>query len=173
MSIRRDALWLWRCALAAASHARAIVNSVRAVPAARERALATAVFAAIFAFALGSVDYLITGGPDWNPGGMGQAYAMEVAHPRYRAPQSVPAPASEALVLTETVAIEEEDYSIATEELLGGPDALNYAEAAFYPANASGKGGAAAAAETLMSVSISMDSSRLKGVSAFETASPW
>jgi hypothetical protein len=45
------------------------VTALSATPAARERALASAVFAGIFVVALGSLDYLITGGPDWNPGG--------------------------------------------------------------------------------------------------------
>lgn len=85
----------------------------------RERALASAVFAGIFAFGVVSLDYLITGGPDWNPGAMGQAYAMELSPHHFAATQTPADRSGSPPPLRPTV--EEIDYSVPTEVLLGGP----------------------------------------------------
>jgi hypothetical protein len=84
---------------------------------ARERAQAIAAFACIFAFTFASIDYLITGGPDWNPGG--EAYAMEAAPSR--APAPPPSIASEPPPTLATLTVAEPDYRFTSEELLGGP----------------------------------------------------
>lgn len=104
------------------ARANSIALRFGGLPAIRERALASAVFAGIFAFGIASIDYLITGGPDWNPGALGQAYAMEMTAPAPRLTAFVSAepPSGEAPRLE---AVEEEvDYSIPTEVLLGGPE---------------------------------------------------
>lgn len=108
----------WRRMISAT---RLAAENVRANVAVRERALASAVFAGIFAFGALGIDYLITGGPDWNPGGA-EAYAMEI-------PQSAAVAPRQSQITQETAppvhrsAFSEIDYSVAGEELLGGPDA--------------------------------------------------
>lgn len=102
------------------SATRLAAESVRANVAVRERALASAVFASIFAFGVLGMDYLITGGPDWNPGGA-EAYAMEIPQPTFvtqrprQATEDTTPPAPPQLTY---VAI---DYSAADADLLGGP----------------------------------------------------
>jgi hypothetical protein len=96
------------------------VAGARATPAARERTLASAVFAGIFVFAAGSVDYLITGGPDWNPGG-GELQSAQIAE--RAAPTSLqvasfePPPSFPAMP-----AIEAPEFDGPVADLLGGPD---------------------------------------------------
>lgn len=100
---------------------------------ARERVLAPAVFAAIFALTLVSVDYLITGGPDWNPGG--QAYAYQPPHQRL-APEpaatftdyQAPPPAAPQLGDLEVA-----DYTVSAEDLLGGPQGARFQNASYAP----------------------------------------
>ena len=97
------------------------LQSLRYDPAARERASATAAFALIFAFGAASLDYLITGGPDWNPGAEAAALGRR------------PAIAVQALAPSDFVGVPQlELASLApmaeapqpTEDLLGGPDAI-------------------------------------------------
>lgn len=95
----------------------------------RERFWAAGAFALIFFAFAASVDYLISGGPDWNPT-PSEAYAAALPH---AAPAASPvvvvttaaleakAAAEEAL---EEPLVEEIDYSVTTETLLGGPDTI-------------------------------------------------
>jgi hypothetical protein len=118
----RDRLVRLRSALLAdARRVRDWVWNAWRHPARRERVKATAAFAFIVAFTAGSIDYLITGGPDWNPGG--EAYAMEAPQPRVlaaAAPATLSLPAPPGLTPAAPLEI---DYSWTSEELLGGPDA--------------------------------------------------
>lgn len=103
--------------------ARAWGLKIWRVPAKRERIKAFTTFAFIFAFAAGSLDYLITGGPDWNPDG-GQAYASE-----YVAPRIARAAFVEAAVIAPPPALPEAevldaDYRYTSETLLGGPETV-------------------------------------------------
>ena len=96
------------------------VDSLRAAPAARERTLASAVFAGIFVFAAGSVDYLITGGPDWNPGGgeLQSAQIVErVAPTSLQVASFEPPPSFPALL-----AVEAPEFEGPVADLLGGSD---------------------------------------------------
>jgi hypothetical protein len=89
----------------------------RANPAVRERASALTAFGFIFAFGLMSLDYVVTGGPDWNPG----ASAAPLEHVQVQ-PQMLSAAGYEAppsLPELELVAFEPEG---PVGELLGGPD---------------------------------------------------
>lgn len=96
-------------------------------PAKRDRVKAHLVFALIFGFVISSTDYLITGGPEWNPAG--EAYAMEMRQTRSSAPVR-----AEPTTLTasdeELPAIEDVDYSFTTETLLGGSDTVLASSAA-------------------------------------------
>lgn len=91
-------------------------------PALRDRTLAQSVFAAIFAFALGGVDFVITGGPDWNPGAPAIAnhaparhvVAVALATPIMEAPPTLVTEEAETLG----------EATLPTEELLGGPDTM-------------------------------------------------
>lgn len=91
----------------------------RADPAAQERALARGIFVAIFAFFFVSVDYLMTGGPDWNPAA---APAPRAAlQDRVEAAVYVPsftAPPARDSSMTPA------DFSFTAETLLGGPDTI-------------------------------------------------
>lgn len=112
------ALKAWAHLVAAA---RRLASKVRCNAALREHALASATFAGILALGAVGLDYVITGGPDWNPGGA-QAYAMEIASPSF-VPRSQPH-ATEAPNLMpphRSLGFVEIDYSNATEDLLGGP----------------------------------------------------
>jgi hypothetical protein len=94
----------------------------------QERMLATTTFALIFATMLSCVDFLVTGAPDWNPGG--EAYAMEPAHRARMNAAELTAP-DEAPALVTASAIERGDYRFTNEVLLGGPDAVLPVEAKF------------------------------------------
>jgi hypothetical protein len=103
--------------------ASAYYRALREDPAARDRAAAASVFAFIFAFAVVSVDYVITGGPDWNPGAeaaeLPAALTAPVAlAPPPRFPDAGPPPPLEA---PEPV---EADYWRTTDDLLGGPETI-------------------------------------------------
>lgn len=108
MAFRRTRAALWR---------------FKRSPARQDRAAMYATFAFIGAFAIGSVDAIITGGADFGPH---SAYAAEYQAVRVTPPAAVtPAPAVEAVVEEEavkTAAAAEIDYSFTTEVLLGGPE---------------------------------------------------
>lgn len=112
-------------ARAVARHVQRQARAFWAVPANRERSKASAVFAAIFAFTAAGVDYVVTGGPDWNPGGV--AYAMEINPTQtrgdlvVRAGPLAPTQNAEDDAWIEIAPI---DYSFTTETLLGGPDTV-------------------------------------------------
>jgi len=92
-------------------------------PAKRDRVKAHLAFVLIFGFVVSSVDYLITGGPDWNP--TGEAYAMEMPGPRNYAAPTRAEPTNLAATTEEQAAlIEEIDYSFTAETLLGGPETV-------------------------------------------------
>lgn len=124
-NIVRTSLVLTRRAM---RRARCGLGAVVGRPALRERAAAVTVFAFIFAFLVGSVDFLITGGgPDWTPGA---AEAAQIAQPRLAAPYARPVETeSSASLALSTAQFDEPDYSIATEPLLGGPEYLTAYEA--------------------------------------------
>ena len=124
LGTRRSAARVWTRLVAAA---RLVSRKMRNNAALRERALASAAFAGIFAFGVLGIDYLITGGPDWNPGGA-QAYAMEISHPIFVARPQTRVEAEVAPPALH-MAFAEVDYSVATEDLLGGPDAYALYEA--------------------------------------------
>ena len=115
-------------------------------PAKRDRVKAHLAFVLIFGFVVSSVDYLITGGPDWNPAG--EAYAMEMRGPRsYAAPVRAEPTALTATAEQEAAAVEAIDYSFTTETLLGGPDTVLANSA---PAPFEGKPGAENAPEAII-----------------------
>ncbi|MEZ5994787.1 MAG: hypothetical protein R3C25_03460 [Hyphomonadaceae bacterium] len=109
-------------------------GELRSNPQARDRAMAFGAFAAIFAIGITSVDLLITGSADIEPA---QAYAMEVAQPRTIAPPTIlaaaPAPVTQPVAQLVALPLEEVDYSVAAEELLGGPDTMLAAQGAGMP----------------------------------------
>jgi hypothetical protein len=86
----------------------------------QERILATTTFALIFATTLTCVDFLITGAPDWNPGG--EAYAMEPVRRVAAAPVVEEVKTPEVVMLTAALVERRIDYSYTSEVLLGGPD---------------------------------------------------
>jgi hypothetical protein len=92
-------------------------------PKQREHAAVAATYVMLAAFAVVSIDSMVTGSaPQWQPS---EAYAMEVA-PAAREAVSAPviaAPLNLAPALPQAVT-EQIDYSVATEELLGGPDTI-------------------------------------------------
>lgn len=94
-----------------------------------ERILATTTFALIFATTLTCVDFLITGAPDWNPGG--EAYAMEPVRRVAAAPLSEELKTPEVVTLTAALVERRIDYSYTNEVLLGGPDASLVSTAKF------------------------------------------
>lgn len=102
-------------------HARVGLWRFKRSPEQQDRAAKYATFAFIAAFAVGSVDAIITGGADFAPG---SAYAAEYRPTQFSqtvvttpAAAAVEEPPTEAIV--KTVAV---DYSFTTEVLLGGPD---------------------------------------------------
>ena len=116
-----------------------------ATPAASERAFASAVFAGIFAFGALSVDYLITGGPDWNPGGaefQSVQIVERVAATSLRVAIVEPPP-----TLPDLLAIETPEFDGPIADLLGGPDEWlstdyedeNAPSAEFYELQSAGK----------------------------------
>ena len=91
----------------------------RTNPAVRERTSALAAFGFIFAFGLFSFDYVITGGPDWNPG----ASAAPLEHARLRSQPLAAAPYEAPPPLPEfDLAAHAPEGPVG--ELLGGPDTL-------------------------------------------------
>lgn len=94
-----------------------LVQRLRADPKVRDLALAHAVFAGIFAFGVGAIDFLITGGPDWNPGGV--AYAQEA--PLRRAPSALLQTVAYELPPALPEQPEWESDGSPVGELLGGP----------------------------------------------------
>ena len=111
----------------------------------RERAAACATFALIFVFAAGSFDFLISGGPDWNPGAprapqivRSEAFATPSRRP-HTAWASPPAPPS--YEVTEFV------DSGRVGELLGGPDMILASSDDFGIASFNRDGGAPGAGE--------------------------
>lgn len=100
--------------------AKARWAAFRADPAAQDRALARTVFAAIFGFFVVSVDYLVTGGPDWNPG----AAPAPRAFAQDRVEVSVFTPAYATTPVLDVASVEPADYSFTNETLLGGPDVI-------------------------------------------------
>ena len=95
-------------------------------PARRDRVQAAATCAIIGAFTLASIDYLICGGMDWNPGG--EAYAMEIAPPRTGSAALAAAPAPLAPPARVTTPSHPGDHAVFVQELLGGPGPLAPAE---------------------------------------------
>jgi|CXWL01.1.fsa_nt_gi hypothetical protein len=111
----------------------------------RERAAACATFALIFVFAAGSMDFLISGGPDWNPGAP-------------RAPQIVRAEVLTTPLLHQETAwtpppalpfhdVPEFVDSGRVGELLGGPDMIFASSEYFDSASFNGEGDAPGVAE--------------------------
>jgi len=99
--------------------------------AARERFWAAGTFALIFGFFVAGVDYVISGGPDWNPEApVTEAHAAQVHRVAALAPSAPPALSAalqqkaEALEAEGGAVVEEIDYSFTTEVLLGGPDTV-------------------------------------------------
>lgn len=94
----------------------------------RERTLAQTVFIGIFAFAIGSFDFLMTGGPDLiqGPAAEAQASPMRYGIARYRPVAARPAAIVENADAPEEEAadLEFEDASVSADDLLGGPDAV-------------------------------------------------
>lgn len=96
----------------------------------RERTLARAVFAGIFAFAIGSFDFLMTGGPDLiqGPAAEAQAAPLQSRILAYASPITetpVSSAAEDAAADAETNADEVmEDASVSSDDLLGGPDTV-------------------------------------------------
>ena len=93
-------------------------------PQQRQRATVAATYVVLAAFAVAALDSMLTGSaPEWRPS---EAYAMEVAPAQRQAPASAPVlAAAENLAppLPEAV-VSEIDYSVASEDLLGGPDTI-------------------------------------------------
>ncbi len=123
----RAVRWIDVVALVRALPARAMTFAERIAiawrrPALREGAWAAATFAAIFGLTAAGVDYVITGGPTWNPGGVAYAHEVDLD----RAP---PTPASTAIAYEPPppAPLYAEDYAIleyaatTPEALLGGP----------------------------------------------------
>jgi hypothetical protein len=100
---------------------RQIYVRVRDDAAVRDRIACVSAFAFILTFAVGSVDAIVTGGADFNPGAeaaeMPQAYVQYVDYTPPTFTDAEAPPEAE-----EIVAIE--DYSFTTETLLGGPEAV-------------------------------------------------
>jgi len=98
-----------------------VYRAVRTDAAVRERIACVGAFAFIFTFFVGSVDAIVTGAADWNPGA--EAAEMPAAYTQlvdYTPPQFTDAEAPpEAGEASELV-----DYSFTTEVLLGGPETV-------------------------------------------------
>jgi len=98
-------------------------------PVARERSLAAGVFALIFAGLVGGVDYVITGGPAWNPNREVQiTFAPPQAYVRAPAPTFTNYTPPPSLPVAE--AYDVRDYGTPMEDLLGGPSA-DFRQASF------------------------------------------
>ncbi|GAM98704.1 hypothetical protein U91I_02339 [alpha proteobacterium U9-1i] len=98
----------------------------------RKNACAAAAIAASCAFTAFSIDYLITGGPDWNPAApvmVQEAHAATVERaPRIAAPRLE---AIDMIAMAPAAAFEEADAlaTLTADDLLGGPDDVVFAEA--------------------------------------------
>lgn len=106
-------------------------------PAGRDRVLAAGVFSAIFAVGMASADYVITGGPDWNPGAFDlprQEYVELTAAPAIPADYEPPP----APVIDDEPA-QFYSASVSADDLLGGPRMLQLAS---YAAPTLSQGGA-------------------------------
>jgi hypothetical protein len=93
-------------------------QAFRADPDARERASAVAAFAFIFAFGAASLDYVITGGPDWSPG----AAAAPLNHPTRIVTQASQAIAYETPPELPEVELVAYEPTGPIPDLLGGPE---------------------------------------------------
>lgn len=87
-------------------------------------------FAFIAAFAIGSVDAIVTGGADFGPA---NAYATEYQPARVSAVQPLATPdaaepVEEDVAELKTVTADAVDYSYTSEILLGGPEVVIIAE---------------------------------------------
>lgn len=94
-------------------------------PVGRDRMVAATVFSAIFAVGVVCTDYLITGGPDWNPGSFDpprQEYAEFTAAPAL--PENFEPPP--APVQEEDVALFH-NANVSADDLLGAPRMLQTA----------------------------------------------
>ena len=87
----------------------------------RDRMACVSAFAFIFVFFAASVDYLITGGPDWNPGA--EAGELPVAYVQRIAVAPPEFPDAEAPP-EQFQPIEFEDFAYSNESLLGGPETV-------------------------------------------------
>lgn len=133
MAARRGASALGAAAALTLQRGRAAAQ--RTWPRIREHVKATATFAAIAAFGALSFDYLITGGPQWNPA----APVLDIITPAAaaeRAPVSVPMQRIAFEPEVEFTPIVAEEFALTgpVEELLGGPDTVFVASAAEEPA---------------------------------------
>jgi len=86
----------------------------------QEKVLATATFALIFATTISCLDYLVTGAPDWNPGG--EAYAMDMVQTEQVVLRA--RPMSLAPLAPQAEQVEMVDYSYTEEVLLGDIDVI-------------------------------------------------
>lgn len=107
----------------AARRAAAYVSRLRTDAAARDRLAARATFAFIFLFAAASVDYLVTGGPDWSPGAEAQAAELPASYARV-APAPPPRLADAAPPPPASAEVAYFDPMASADDLLGGPDAF-------------------------------------------------
>ncbi|MGE0739836.1 MAG: hypothetical protein AB7O98_00725 [Hyphomonadaceae bacterium] len=89
-------------------------------PKKRERFWAASTFAIIFTVFAGGVDYVLSGGPEWNPGAAAAPYVPEVQRVvvAAQAAAEVELPAPVEPIVVHQIA----DYSFTTETLLGGPE---------------------------------------------------
>ncbi len=110
-----------RLARAGAGKAAHFYKLARENPVVRERIAATSAFAFIFGFLVWSVDFLVTGGPEWNPGA--QAAELQAAYVQVEGPAPAFADAAPPPMQFEPIALEP-DYSISADSLLGGPDVV-------------------------------------------------
>lgn len=116
MALLRGALHFGRGLIAAAV---AMAARWRGDAAYRERAFGIAAFAGIFAFTIVSMDYLITAGPEWNPGApapVAQAQRAERALATSLPIENI-APAPAAVAEAEIVVA-----VLTADDLLGGPE---------------------------------------------------
>jgi hypothetical protein len=101
--------------------ARRIYQRVRTDAAVRDRIACVSAFAFVFTFFIGSVDAIVTGAADFNPGAeAAEMPRTHVQHVTYTPPvfQDAEAP-PEAFEAIELV-----DYSFTNETLLGGPETM-------------------------------------------------
>jgi len=107
-------------ALRSAQRAQTFIVSAWRKAVQQEKVLATATFALIFATTISCLDYLITGAPDWNPGG--EAYAMDMVQTEQVVLRA--RPLSLAPLTPQAERAEMVDYSYTDEVLLGDIDVV-------------------------------------------------